>query len=101
MMYNILIVFTFLLISLSIYCVTTKKNIIKTVIGVEVLTSSINLNFVIMGAHDEYVDALAQSFAIISIAVGASVAALALAMVINVYRHYGKVDWDALRRLKW
>ncbi|MGQ9781624.1 MAG: NADH-quinone oxidoreductase subunit NuoK [Nitrososphaeria archaeon] len=100
-MYNTLILFTFLLISLSIYCMTTKKNIIKTVIGVEILTSSINLNFVIMGAHGEYVDALAQSFAIVSIAVGASVAALALALIINVYRHYGKVDWDALRRLRW
>ncbi|MEM3404483.1 MAG: NADH-quinone oxidoreductase subunit K [Nitrososphaeria archaeon] len=100
-MYSMLVLFTFLLISLSIYCITTKKSIIKTVIGIEIFTSSINLNFVIMGAHGESVDALAQSFAIISIAIGASVAALALALIINVYRHYGKVDWDALRRLKW
>jgi len=100
-MYSILVLFTFLLISLSIYCITTKKSIIKTVIGIEIFTSSINLNFVIMGARGESVDALAQSFAIISIAIGASVAALALALIINVYRHYGKVDWDALRRLKW
>ena len=100
-MYSILVLFTFLLISLSIYCITTKKSIIKTVIGIEIFTSSINLNFVIMGARGESVDALAQSFAIISIAIGASVAALALTLIINVYRHYGKVDWDALRRLKW
>lgn len=98
---NILIVFTFILVSLSIYCITTKKNIIKTVIGIEILTSSINLNFVIMGVRGDYVDALAQSLSIISIAIGASVAALALALIINVYRHYGKIDWDELRRLKW
>jgi NADH:ubiquinone oxidoreductase subunit K len=98
---NILIIFTFLLISVAIYCVATKKNIIKTLIGLEIFTVSINLNFVIMGAHDGYVDALAQSFSIISIAIGASIAAVALALIINIYRHYGKVDWDIVGRLKW
>lgn len=100
-MYTTLIFFTFLTICLSIYCIVTKRNMIKTVLGVEILTSSVNLNFIVVGARDGYVDALAQSFAIVSIAVGACVAALALALIVNVYRHYGKVDWDVVRRLKW
>lgn len=100
-MYTVLVVFVFLLIGLALYCMTTKKNLIKTIIGLEIFTSSINLNFVVMGATDSGVDALAQSFAIISIAIGASVAAVALALIINVYRQYGKVDWDVVRRLRW
>jgi len=100
-MYTTLIFFTFLTLCLSIYCIATKRNMIKTVLGVEILTSSVNLNFIVVGARDGYVDALAQSFAIVSIAVGACVAALALALIVNVYRHYGKVDWDVVRRLKW
>lgn len=100
-MYTILLFFTFLIVCLSIYCIVTKRNMIKTVLGVEILTASINLNFIIVGVRDGYVDALAQTFAIISIAIGACVAALALALIVNVYRHFGKVDWDAVRRLKW
>ncbi|MEM1986301.1 MAG: NADH-quinone oxidoreductase subunit K [Nitrososphaeria archaeon] len=100
-MYTILLFFTFLIVCLSIYCIVSKRNMIKTVLGVEILTASVNLNFIVVGARNGYVDALAQSFAIISIAIGACVAALALALIVNVYRHYGKVDWDVVRRLKW
>lgn len=100
-MYTILLFFTFLIVCLSIYCIASKRNMIKTLLGVEILTASINLNFIIVGVRDGYVDALAQSFAIVSIAIGACVAALALALIVNVYRHYGKVDWDVVRRLKW
>jgi NADH:ubiquinone oxidoreductase subunit K len=100
-MFTILVVFVFFLLGLAMYCMVTKKNIIKTLIGLEIFASSVNLNFVVMGATEGGVDALAQSFAIISIAIGASVAAVALALIINVYRHYGNVDWDIVRRLKW
>lgn len=100
-MQTILLFFTFLIACLSIYCIVTKRNMVKTVLGVEILTASINLNFIIVGVREGYVDALAQSFAIISIAIGACIAALALALIVNVYRHYGKVDWEVVRRLKW
>ena len=72
-MYTILLFFTFLIACLSIYCIVTKRNMIKTVLGVEILTASVNLNFIVVGARGGYVDALAQTFAILSIAIGACI----------------------------
>jgi len=47
------------------------------------------------------VDALAQSMVAISMAIGAAVAALALSIAMNIYRHYGTFDVRKLRRLRW
>jgi len=44
---------------------------------------------------------LAQSVVITSIVIAAAVAAVALSIVINAYRHYGSVDVKKLSRLRW
>jgi len=55
----------------------------------------------VMGLTNSGVDALAQSMAVISMTIGACVAAVALALVVNVFRHYQTTDVRKLRRLRW
>lgn len=92
------------LIFIGIYCMVVKRNAIKTVIGIEIVTTAINLNFIALGVATSptgLVDPLVQSIVVISIVIGACLAAVALMFVIQAYRHYGVVDLRKLRRLRW
>ncbi|MCP8309331.1 MAG: NADH-quinone oxidoreductase subunit K [archaeon] len=90
-----------LLIVMGLYCIATKRDLIKIVLGIEIVTSGVNLNLIVMGLRSNGVDALAQSITLISMTIGACVAAIALSIIINVFRHYGTTDVRKLRRLRW
>ncbi|MGQ9718280.1 MAG: NADH-quinone oxidoreductase subunit K [Nitrososphaerales archaeon] len=90
-----------LLIAMGIYCMAAKRDLIKIVLGIEIMTSGVNLNLIVMGLGSNGVDALAQSMALISMTIGACVAAVALSIIINTFRHYGTTDVRKLRRLRW
>ncbi|MGC8848930.1 MAG: NADH-quinone oxidoreductase subunit K [Candidatus Bathyarchaeia archaeon] len=85
----------------GLYALLTSRNMLRAVIGLEVITSAVNLNILAMGSTGGTVDPLAQSMAFTSIVIGAAVAALALSLVIYAYRHYGSIDLRRLRRLRW
>lgn len=94
-----------ILLAIGIYCLVSKRNMIKTVIGIEIVTIAVNTAFLSLGWLRTYpasfVDPLAQAFVIISIVIGGVVAALALSLVVNAYRHYKTLDLKKLRRLRW
>lgn len=91
------------LYALGIYCMITKRNLIKLTIGIEILLSAANLNLMVFSAFriPGFVDPLPQALVILSIIIGAAVAAVALSLVINIYRHYGTLDVRKMRKLKW
>ncbi|RLF09195.1 MAG: cation:proton antiporter [Thermoprotei archaeon] len=94
-----------ILLAIGLYCVVSKRNMIKTVIGIEIMTIAVNMVFLSLGWMRLYpahvVDMLAQVFVITSIVIGGVVAAVALSLVVNAYRHYGTLDLKKLRRLRW
>ena len=85
----------------GIYSVAARRNMIRSVIGIEIITAAVNLNFIALGSRSGQVDTLAQSIVFTSIVIGASIAAVALSIVINAYRHYGTLDLKKLSRLRW
>ena len=91
------------LYALGIYCMATKRNLIKLTIGIEILLSAANLNLMVFSAYRVlgFVDPLPQALVIMSIIIGGAVAAVSLSLVINVYRHYGTLDVRKIRKLKW
>lgn len=88
------------LIIIGLYGIATKRNMVKVVIGIEIITAGVNLNFLALTVGTEFF-ALAQYFVIVSIALGAAVASIALCMVVQAYRHYGSIDLKKLSRLRW
>jgi NADH:ubiquinone oxidoreductase subunit K len=90
-----------ILIVLGLYCIATKRDLIRIVLGIEIMTSGVNLNIIAMGLRSNGVEALAQSIALISMTIGACIAAVALSIIINVFRHYRTTDTKELRRLRW
>jgi NADH:ubiquinone oxidoreductase subunit K len=83
------------------YCIASKRNLIKLVIGLEIITTSVNLSFMGMGLRENGVDSLAQMYVALNMAVSAAVLALALGFVAMLYRHYGTLDTSKIARLRW
>jgi NADH:ubiquinone oxidoreductase subunit 11 or 4L (chain K) len=71
----------------------TRRNAILVLIGIELMLNAANLNFIAFwrfGAHPEALAGL--MFVIFSIAVAAAEAAVGLALIIAIHRHYKTTD---------
>lgn len=86
---------------IGLYGIAVRRNMVRTIIGLEIITASVNLNFLAFTILDQNLLPLAQYFVAISIVIGAAVASLALMIVIQAYRHYGSVDLKKLSKLRW
>jgi NADH-quinone oxidoreductase subunit K len=93
---------TFILYIIGIYCLATKRNMIRLVLGIEILINAANLNFIVFSAYwtPGFVDPFAHFIVIISTALAACVSAVALTIVVYAYRHYGTLNVQELRRLR-
>ena len=97
-----LLILAIVLFGVGLYAILAKKNVIKILMGIEIMTISINVAFISLGtdlANETFAN-FAQIFPLISLAVGAAVIAVGLAIVINNYRHTKGVDSDEMSTLK-
>jgi len=87
--------FAVAILFLGIYCILTKKNVIKSAIGISVMVKGGSLSFLAAGGST------AQVAVVLIIVIDAIVAALLLSLAVNVYKQTGTLDIEALRRLRW
>lgn len=101
-MYEAILVCSVALIAVALYGFYSKRHMIKMVISIEILVNAANLLLVAFGAYRSpgYVELLPQSLAILSISSAGGVTAVALALILAVYKVYGTVDVRKLRRLR-
>lgn len=79
----------------------TRRNAIMMLIGIELMLNAANLNFIAFWRFSEHPEALAGvMFVIFSIGVAAAEAAVGLALIIAIYRHYKTTNLDEVRGLK-
>jgi NADH:ubiquinone oxidoreductase subunit K len=79
----------------------TRRNAILVLVGIELMLNAANLNFIAFWRFGEHPEALTGMVVVIfSIAVAAAEAAVGLALIIAVYRHYRTTDLDAVNSLK-
>jgi len=96
----------YLILSALLFCVglagaLMRRNAILVLIGVELMLNAANLNFIAFWKFAEKGDDLnGWMFAIFSIAIAAAEAAVGLALVIAIYRHYRTTHVDAMDSLK-
>ena len=106
----------FLLIAIGLYAIIIKKNLIKILIGLDLIASGTNLLIVSIGyvkggtapifsrgniLAKMMVDPVPQALTLTAIVIGASELALAAAFVVILYRHYGTLDIKKIRSLRW
>ena len=87
------------LFSLGIMCVLTRKNAVSVLMGIELILNSANLNLV---AFSKFAagNLNGQMFAVFIIIVAAAEAAVALAIVLSMYRMLKTVNLDRADTLK-
>lgn len=87
------------LFGLGLFTVMTRRNTVGILLGVELILNAAGLNFV---AFDRYgsggVDG--QVFAIFIVVLAASEAAIALAIVLQAYKHFRSILADELDSLR-
>src|SRR5579859_6118998 len=84
-----------LLFALGLAGAVTRRNAIVVLIGIELMLNAANLNFIAFwrfGPHREGMAGIV--FVLFSIAVAAAEAAVGLALIISVYRHYKTTNVD-------
>jgi NADH-quinone oxidoreductase subunit K len=87
------------LFSLGILCVLTRRNAVNVLMGIELILNAANLNLIAFSKYSSgNVDG--QVFAIFIIVVAASEAAVALAIVLSMYRIIKSVNLDRADTLK-
>ena len=99
-LYQYLIVSS-LLFAIGLAGALTRRSAILVLVGIELMLNAANLNFIAFWRHGPYPEQLSGvMFSIFSIAVAAAEAAVGLALIISIYRHYKTTDIHKMDALK-
>ncbi|MCK9408988.1 MAG: NADH-quinone oxidoreductase subunit NuoK [Bacteroidetes bacterium] len=88
-----------ILFSLGMYAVLTRRNAIMVLMGVELILNSANINFLAFSRFGD-MNIEGQMAAIFVIILAAAEAAIALAIVLNIYKRFHTVNVDEISFLK-
>lgn len=79
----------------------TRRNAILVLIGIELMLNAANLNFIAFWRYSANPQPLTGViFVLFSIAVAAAEAAVGLALIIAIYRHYKTTDVNQISSMK-
>jgi NADH-quinone oxidoreductase subunit K len=88
-----------ILFSLGVYAVITRRNAIMVLMGIELILNSANINFLAFSRYGG-MNIEGQMAAIFVIILAAAEAAIALAIVLNIYKRFNSVNVDEISILK-
>lgn len=90
-----------LLFAIGLAGALTRRNAILVLIGIELMLNAANLNFIAFWRFGPRPEALSGvMFALFSIGVAAAEAAVGLALIISIHRHYKTTRLDAVDSMK-
>lgn len=95
---HFLVVSTFLF-SMGIYAMVTRKNAIMVLMGVELILNAANINFIAFTRFGNF-GLQGHLIALFVIVLAAAEAAIALAIVLNIYKTLSTVNIDEIDKLK-
>lgn len=97
---------SYLLVSAILFAIglagaLVRRNAILVLIGIELMLNAANLNFIAFWRYGPHPEALTGvMFALFSIGVAAAEAAVGLALIIAVYRHFHTTDLDRIDSMR-
>jgi NADH:ubiquinone oxidoreductase subunit K len=90
-----------LLFSIGLAGALTRRNAILVLIGIELMLNAANLNFIAFWRYGPNPQALTGVvFVVFSIGVAAAEAAVGLALIISIYRHYRTTNLDRIDSMR-
>ena len=87
------------LFTLGIFGIVTRKNAIMVLMGLELVLNSANINFVAFSRYGG-LNIEGHVAAIFVIILAAAEAAVALAIVLNIYQNYKHINVDEISKMK-
>jgi NADH-quinone oxidoreductase subunit K len=88
-----------ILFSLGIFGIVTRKNAVMVLMGIELVLNSANINFIAFAKFGNF-GFSGQVIALFVIVLAAAEAAIALAIVLNIYKTFSTVNVDEIDKLK-
>ena len=89
-----------LMFFIGIYGFVTRKNMIAMLISLELVINAVDINFVVFNRYLYPGQLEGMFFTLFSIAITAAETAVALAIIINVYRKIGNVNVKDISKMK-
>lgn len=87
---------------LGAYGLVTKKDGLKLILAIELLVVACNVVFIAAGFESgENFDRRAESYVLLSLAVGGAVVGLALSLLARYFRQTGTADVSTATSLRW
>tara|TARA_B100000900_G_scaffold410045_1_gene427058 strand:- start:1317 stop:1622 length:306 start_codon:yes stop_codon:yes gene_type:complete len=87
------------LFCIGLLIVIIKRNAIFVMIGIELMLNGANVNFVVFSATDHNIQG--QLMGIFVVVLAASESVVALAILLNIFRHFESLDLNSLKKLKY
>ena len=88
-----------ILFCLGIYGIVTRKNAVMVLMGIELMLNASNINFIAFSRFGNF-GLQGQLIALFVIVLAAAEAAVALAIVLNVYKTFVNVNVDEIDSLR-
>lgn len=95
-----IILFSTTLFFIGMYGFLTRKNLITMLMAIELMLNSVNINFVAFNKYLYPNNMDGIFFTIFVITIAAAEAAVAIAIIIHLYRNFRTIDVDAASELK-
>jgi NADH-quinone oxidoreductase subunit K len=93
------LVLSAILFSLGLFGIVTRKNAIMVLMGLELILNSANINFIAFAKYGG-MNIEGHVAAIFVIILAAAEAAVALAIILNIYHNYKHINIDEIDKLK-
>ncbi|MDE6522941.1 MAG: NADH-quinone oxidoreductase subunit NuoK [Muribaculaceae bacterium] len=90
-----------LLFVCGVYGFITRKNMIAMLISLELMLNSADLNFVIFNRYLFPGSMEGMIFSLFAIAIAAAETAIAIALIINIYRAIGNTNVTDIKEMKF
>jgi NADH-quinone oxidoreductase subunit K len=96
---NHFLIVSSILFSLGVFGIITRKNAVMVLMGLELILNAASINFVAFAKFGNY-GLQGQMMALFVIVLAAAEAAIALAIVLNIYKVFATVNVDEINTLK-
>lgn len=95
------LIISLLMMAIGIFGFVTRKNLLGILISVELMLNSTDINFAVFNRYlfPEHLEGM--FFTIFSIGISAAETAVAIAIIINIYRNLHNTNVDNLNELKY
>ena len=96
---HIIIVST-LMFFIGVYGFMHRKNLITMLMSIELMLNAININFVAFNRYLHPENMQGHFYSLFIIAIAAAEAAVAIAIIINLYRNLHSIDVEDVNKMK-